>query len=101
MYRGRVGEPRAMINDSYILNSFLKVTFRNTTTTVETSKKRTTSTKTTKQLRVGALVQWLWEMTHAREVMGSNPGAVYWMDLTFFHIDLLLKIMLFVRKDQK
>ena len=21
---------------------------------------------------------------HVREVMGSNPGAVYWMDMTFF-----------------
>ena len=24
--------------------------------------------------------------------MGSNPGAVCWMDLTFFHIVLLQKI---------
>ena len=24
------------------------------------------------------------ETTHVREVMGLNPGAVYWMDLTFF-----------------
>ena len=23
-------------------------------------------------------------MTHVPEVMGSNPGAVYWMDMTFF-----------------
>ena len=20
--------------------------------------------------------------------MGSNPGAIYWMEMTFFHIDL-------------
>ena len=24
--------------------------------------------------------------------MGSNPGGVYWMDATFFHDDLLLKL---------
>ena len=24
--------------------------------------------------------------------MGSNPGAVYWMDMTFFHIDLLQEL---------
>ena len=23
------------------------------------------------------------------KVMGSNPGTVYWMEMTFFHIDLL------------
>ena len=23
-------------------------------------------------------------MTRVREIMGSNPGAVYWMDMTFF-----------------
>ena len=36
---------------------------------------------------MGALVLWLWEMTHVREVVRSNPGAVHWMDMTFFHID--------------
>ena len=30
-----------------------------------------------------ALVQWLWEDTHIPKVVGSNPGAVYWMDMTF------------------
>ena len=30
---------------------------------------------------------WLWVMTHVREVVGSNPSAIYWMDI--FHIDLL------------
>ena len=35
------------------------------------------------------------------KVVGSNPGAGYWMDVTFFHIDLLYKIVLFVSKDQK
>ena len=37
----------------------------------------------------GALVKWFWETTHVREVVGSNPGAVYWTDITFLHIDLL------------
>ena len=35
-------------------------------------------------LRVEALVLWLWELTHCREDMGSNPGAIYWMDMIFF-----------------
>ena len=25
----------------------------------------------------------------SKGVVGSNPGAGYWMDMTFFHIDLL------------
>ena len=36
-----------------------------------------------------ALVKWLWEETHVPKVMGSNPGVGYWMDITFFPIDLL------------
>ena len=32
----------------------------------------------------GALVLWLWEPTHIREVVGSNPSAVYGMEMTFF-----------------
>ena len=35
----------------------------------------------------GALVKWLWVTTHVRKVVGSNPSAIYWMDI--FHIDLL------------
>ena len=35
-------------------------------------------------LWAGALVQWLWEKTHVLKVVGSNPGAIYWMDMTFF-----------------
>ena len=27
------------------------------------------------------LVQWLWVTSHVREVVGSNPGAVYLMDI--------------------
>ena len=38
---------------------------------------------------VGARVKWLWEMTHVREVVGSNPGVVYWMDMKFFHKAML------------
>ncbi len=29
-----------------------------------------------------AMVQWLRQMAHDQEVMGSNPGAVYWMDVS-------------------
>ena len=32
----------------------------------------------------GALIKWLWEETHVLKVVGSNPAAVYWMDMTFF-----------------
>ena len=35
----------------------------------------------------GALVEWLWEETHMMKVVGSNPSAIYWMDI--FHINLL------------
>ena len=37
----------------------------------------------------GALVEWLWEETHVPTVVGSNLSAIYWMDITFFHIYLL------------
>ena len=37
--------------------------------------------------RAGALVKWLWVMTHVQEVVGSNLGAIYWIDI--FRIDLL------------
>ena len=40
-------------------------------------------------MRAGALVLWLWNQTHVLKVVGSNPGPMYWMDMTFFHIDLL------------
>ena len=32
----------------------------------------------------GALVKWLWETIHVWEVVGLNPGAIFWMDMTFF-----------------
>ena len=33
-------------------------------------------------------------MTHVRKVMGSNPGAVYWMNI-FSHL-FVVKIVMFV-----
>ena len=38
-------------------------------------------------------------MTRVQEVVGSNPGAVYWMDI--FHIHLLLKLYCLLEKDQE
>ena len=29
-----------------------------------------------------ALVKWLSHMAHDQEVVGSNPGTVYWMDVS-------------------
>ena len=40
-------------------------------------------------------------MTHDREVVGSNPGTVYWMELTFFHIFVVKIVLMFVWKDRK
>ena len=37
----------------------------------------------------GALVYWLWDETHVPKNVGSNTGAIYWMDITFFHIEFL------------
>ena len=30
-----------------------------------------------------------WSSGYVLKAMGSNPGALYWMDMTIFHIDLL------------
>ena len=30
--------------------------------------------------------------------MGSNPGTVYWMDMSFFHIDLLLNCIVCLKR---
>ena len=54
----------------------------------QTSKAATANSTVAKQW-AGALVQWLWEETHVPKGVGSNHGAIYWMDMTFFHIDLL------------
>ena len=48
----------------------------------------------------GALVQWYWETIHVQEVMGSNPYTVYWMNMKFFHIDLLLKLYCLFEKTE-
>ena len=39
-------------------------------------------------------------MTRVQEVMDSNPGADYWMDLNFFHIDLLLELNCLLKKTE-
>ena len=36
----------------------------------------------------GALVSWLWEETRVLKDVISNPGAIYWMVITLFHIYL-------------
>ncbi len=28
------------------------------------------------------MVQWLKQMAHYQEIMGSNPGTLYWMDVS-------------------
>ena len=33
-------------------------------------------------IKEGALFQWLWEETHVPKLVGSNPGRVYWMDIS-------------------
>ena len=41
----------------------------------------------------------VWVTTHVWEVVGSNPGAIYWMDI--FSNWFVVKIVLFVWKDLK
>ena len=50
--------------------------------------------------REGALVLLLWEKTHVLTVMGSNPSAVYWMDI-FSHKFVVKNVLLFVLKRPK
>ena len=40
----------------------------------------------------GALVQWLWEETRVTKVVGSNPSAVYWIDI-FSHLFVVKIVM--------
>ena len=35
------------------------------------------------------------------EILGLNPGTIYWMDMTFFHIDSLYKLNCLFEKDRK
>ena len=46
------------------------------------------------------MVYWLWETTHVREVVDSNPGNIYLMDTTFFHIDLWYKLYCLFEKPE-
>ncbi len=34
------------------------------------------------QRRQEAMVKWLRQMAHDQEVVGPNPGTVYWMDVS-------------------
>ena len=38
-------------------------------------------------MKGGSNDHWLLETTQVQEVVGSNPGAIYWMDI--FRIDFL------------
>ena len=42
---------------------------------------------------------WLWDETHVVKVVGSNPSAVYWMDIS--DINLLQKVSCLLEKDWK
>ena len=46
-----------------------------------------------------ALVLWLWEETLVQEVLGSNPGTVYWMDI--FSSLFVVKNCLFEKTENK
>ena len=45
-----------------------------------------------------ALVWWLWDTTHVREVVGLNTGAIYWMVMTFFQIDFCNNCIVCLKK---
>ena len=47
-----------------------------------------------------ALVKWLWETTHVQEVVGSNPSAIYWMDITFFTLICGKKCIVCLRRPE-
>ena len=51
-------------------------------------------------ISTGALVLWLQETAHVQEAMGSNPGTKYWIDITFFQIDLLQKLNCLLEKTE-
>ena len=36
-----------------------------------------------------------------QKAMSSIPGVGYWMDMIFFHIDMLLKLYCLFEKDRK
>ena len=39
--------------------------------------------------------------TNVQEVVGSIPGMIYCMDMTFFHIDGYLKLYCLIEKTEK
>ena len=43
---------------------------------------------------------WLWEEAHVRKVVGLNPSAVYWMDMTFFHMFCCKKLYCMFEKTE-
>ena len=45
---------------------------------------------------VGALVKWLWDMTHVQKAVGSNHDTVYSLDMTFFTFIYCKNVMMFV-----
>ena len=44
----------------------------------------------------GTLVSWLWEKTCLPKVVGSYPGAIYWIDITFYHNICVVRIVMVV-----
>ena len=41
-------------------------------------------------------------MTHVQEVVGSNPGTIYWMEMTFFSLICCINcIVLFEKTENK
>ena len=42
-----------------------------------------------------------WETTQFQEAVGSTLSTICWMDISFFHIDLLQKLYCLLEKDQK
>ena len=50
--------------------------------------------------RAGSLILCLWVTTHVRKVMGSNLGAVYWMDI-FSHCFVVKSVSIVCLKRSK
>ncbi len=44
------------------------------------------------------MVLWLRQMAHDQEVMGSNPGTIYWMDVSDASYYVLNKMEIKVAK---
>ncbi len=48
----------------------------------KTSKNDACTTNKDTKLKARAMVQWLRQMAQDQDVVGSNPGTVYWMDVS-------------------